>query len=59
MALWRSHQRWTDVTILWPVVKGECDRQKAETVFRVHMELDPAYCDMDQDERDRFVRELP
>ena len=60
VARWRRHQRWTDVSILWPsCIEGAVDRAHAEMAFRLHMELDPAYSDMDEAERERFVRELP
>ena len=57
---WRRHQRWTDVSILWPsCLEGAVDRAHAEMAFRLHMEIDPAYRDFTDDEKVAFIKGLP
>jgi hypothetical protein len=60
LKLWRWLQRRIDVLILWPTCKKQThDRLSAEQVFRLHMEMDPAYSDMDFDDKMIFVKNLP
>lgn len=57
---WRRHQRWTDVSILWPqLLEASKDRDWAEAAFRMHMQIDPAYSDLSEREKTSFVEELP
>lgn len=58
--LWKARQRQIDLVILWPSVREQAGTlDDARLCFRVHMEMDPAYSDLTQDERDRYAGELP
>jgi hypothetical protein len=57
---WRRWQRKTDVATLWPQCLREAgNRDKAKIIFRVHMEMDPAYSDLSPLEREQFLENLP
>jgi head-tail adaptor len=59
--LWRAHQRWTDIHILWPACLDGAHGQRhiAAQAFRVHMEMDIAYRGMDEIAKQKFLEELP
>lgn len=57
---WRRRQRTLDIELLWPSCKQQTKtRLDAEAVFRVHMEMDPAYGDLDECDKLKFLKELP
>jgi hypothetical protein len=62
--LWRwlrqqrnARRRRLDTEVLWPVVLYQASRdiRAARNAFRLHISLDPAWCDLDEDERDRII----
>lgn len=56
----RQWQRTADVKTIWPECKASTKtRREAEIAFRVHMDMDPAYNDLDDFEKLDFLRELP
>lgn len=56
---WRRVQRRIDLQILWPTVCEQAnDSDEARVVFRLHMEVDPAYSDMTTEERNAYVEAL-
>jgi hypothetical protein len=57
--LWNWWRRCVDIAVLWPAISSEPDRQLAEMAFRVHMEMDPAYDDLDEAQKQKFLEELP
>jgi hypothetical protein len=60
LAPWRWMQRHADRLYLWPICKEETkgDLILARGVFFVHMNLDPAYADMSEDEKIDYVESL-
>ena len=57
---WNRRRREIDVQVLWPqCLRQAGSREVAKRAFRTHMELDPAYSDMSDDEKDMFLETLP
>jgi hypothetical protein len=57
---WDRRRRDLDVQILWPqCLKQADDRQRALVAFRLHMDLDPAYENLTEREKDAFLETLP
>lgn len=56
----RRMHRANDVKLLWPTYRASTsNRLEAEEAFRIHMVSDPAYSDLDDFEKLRFLKELP
>lgn len=57
---WRSTQRATDLSILWPVCKREAnDLDHARAAFFMHMINDPAWTrDYSEDDLIEYVEQL-
>jgi hypothetical protein len=49
--LWRARQRRIDLEILWPICKENArDIQHAREAFYIHAQLDPAWCELSEQE---------
>ena len=56
---WRDYKRSIDRDILWPeMLKQAQSRPQAEGAFLVHMDMDSAYGDMSDAEKDAYVKSL-
>jgi hypothetical protein len=57
---WNKRRRNIDVQTLWPqCLENAGSREVARRAFRLHMQLDPAYSDLSDDEKDMFLETLP
>jgi hypothetical protein len=61
LARWLNRmRRQLDIKLLWPECLKQADsREVAKRAFRTHMELDPDYADLSDDEKDAFLETLP
>lgn len=52
-----GHRRRLDTEVLWPQLLHQArgDLRAARNAFRLHTSLDPAWRDLDEDERDRTI----
>ena len=59
-ALWRKWQRLFDRQIMWREIKAQTgdDVRAARIAMRVHMEMDPAYSDFTNTEKEDYLRQL-
>lgn len=61
MRLWRARQRRLDVELLWPVCIAEArgHRGGAERAFLMHMDIDPAYAGLSDNDKRQILNDLP
>lgn len=56
---WNCLQRLKDRAVLWPKLESNCDSvAEARLLFQLHMAEHPAYADLDDSARQRFVDNL-
>lgn len=56
---WKSYQRRIDQRLLWPVIKDKAvDIGMARYAFIQHMDMDPAYNNMTEEEKVEYVNKL-
>lgn len=59
LSWWHRRQRAMDVRLFWPTCKSACNTlDAAKVIFRMHMDMDPAYSDLSPLEKFRFLKEL-
>ena len=57
---WRARQRKIDIETIWPELVDQArDEWHAKQGMAMHIAMDPAWADLNQDEKIKFLRQLP
>lgn len=56
---WRRRQRKVDMEILWPSIRSQSQNlSRAKLAFRMHINMDPAWQDLSDDEIENVMEKL-